>query len=130
MINRLIKFRAWNEEKKQMLPVYKLDWSEYWPENLMQFTGLLDKNGKEIYEGDILLYKKVISTTGYFSPQTKRSVTKKRSQPKEELHYWAVSMSLKGQWIATRNGISQSLASATEKHEIVGNIYGNPELPT
>ena len=61
---REIKFRIFSEGK--MLEVVKLDLEgsirayveEFTfvrnPKNLMQFTGLLDKNGKECFEGDIV----------------------------------------------------------------------------
>lgn len=59
-MNREIKFRAWNKK----LNKFANDWT--WNDVdgvltpyhedcvLMQFTGLHDKNGKEIYEGDIV----------------------------------------------------------------------------
>ena len=74
-MNREIKFRAYDKHTKIMLPVVdviKFTKSEsinimrdgaygvgvtipYQPQiELMQYTGLHDKNGKEIYEGDIV----------------------------------------------------------------------------
>ena len=76
---------------------------------LMQSTGLFDRNGKEIFEGDILDYrgrKALVRWHGSYASFIYRFVDEPHKQ--------------KAEW--------KPLYLAYMKCEIIGNIYENPEL--
>lgn len=112
-MNREIKFRAWDKETKEILSFEDIiDYSisdladdETW--SVMQYTGLKDKNGNEIYEGDILFYEA-------YGKQYRNEV----KYINEEARYGVCHDPYYG-W---------SIPKGTHGIEIIGNIYENPEL--
>ena len=120
-MSREFKFRAWDISRGKMYPVDATDTMDLFSEDsgfvMEQFTGLRDKNGKEIYEGDILScghYKKsrefnnfIIFSDGMFC-----------FNPNKKLHQ-------------VKRPLRQSLeyaGAANNQYEVIGNIHQNPNL--
>jgi hypothetical protein len=124
---REIKFRAWDIRKEKMRGCMEIIWFEdgslrvnatesevnYEPLVnvndgvqeciLMQYTGLKDKNGKEIYEGDVLKGRKYLITVTFY----------------------------KGMFSGKQHGINYTEPLASWEmscFEVIGNIYQNPDL--
>lgn len=128
-MNRPIEFRAWDKVRKCLTPVVCLNlgtWTDVilihpdseklgrqetynqLTENveLMQFTGLLDKNGKKVFEGDILSYpEQPIGNVGVV--------------------VWDNSYGNARFAINTENHFGKFVGSA---FEVIGNIWEHPKL--
>ena len=112
-----IKFRAWDKRFNKMdfgsgallLRINNTDFSEP-----MQFTGLHDKNGKEIYEGDILHWYTIYAKENRVVNDYKLAVYFDEECP--------------GYYVKI-NKITERLFQSRMKYfEVIGNIYENPEL--
>lgn len=104
---REIKFRAWHKEESYMTNSLELiDFADGYiiaygnldKFELMQYTGIKDKNNKEIYEGDIV---KALIDGEYYNQEV--------------------------DWIEDMELIGWNL-KVDREYEVIGNIYENPEL--
>lgn len=133
------RFRVWNIREKEMIynaeiaydgTSYNTKWQighntndgwvdcfgyylDYEHENyeIMQCTGMKDKNGKLIYEGDIIQIPDDYYTYGMLACE------------KREIYFKEGGFRLKPKWDKNARG---NWLEDTEDFEIIGNIYENP----
>ena len=120
------KYRAWDKLDKEIYEVGEIHWfrgefdfigdgitfkRDADEVELMQSTGLFDKNNKEIFEGDV--------------------VRQVRTQPTTENEtITGVVTMIEGAWLIMNDNkqLASYLWSETDKNEVIGSIYENPEL--
>ena len=143
---RMIDFRAWDKKKSEILDVMDIDFSgnkvgvcnvpkrmfkdgrlhtihsieRDWDEvELMQSTGLKDKNDTEIFEGDIVK-RTYLFNGGYGETHTGEVVYDKE--------YARYIISRPQKHIEPKNEDIRNILSDKSTYEVIGNIYENPEL--
>lgn len=127
---REIKFRAWDKKYKEMIPDIWIAPEYGWlvlSDNdalaererpgedqiiLMQYTGLKDKNGKEIYEGDVVKIVHPFKNRKYIG----------------EIIWDEWCFNGKDFYFTHFDYPSEIFSQGTEYIEIIGNVYENPEL--
>lgn len=144
LMSREIKFRIYDTDEKEMFYQEDIDYIDFFTGivfireedgydylidsrsdgKLMQYTGLKDKNGKEIYEGDILRCK-------CLKKCKLDSCAEKVIQYKNSIIEWWESGCNLGYRLRDSKGKTMMIKPThlrTMEVEVIGNIYENPEL--
>ena len=137
------KFRAWDKELQTMLDVSLIDFKkgvlvgEHWEFGetnfmsfeeivLMQSTGLVDKNDKEIFEGDILEIqgiKMIVKFGSYKYLETSKNNGHLLGILHDGLGFYVECIN-----VADPDRTSPFEPETLKESAVIGNIYENPEL--